>query len=728
MRLSLILISLAVLAASACFGIRWLARSPAPEEPGARSPQALKIYVTEEGIYELTAASLEAAGFSLTGLEGSQFQLSFQGRSQPVWVSGGGKELVLRFYGQVSRSPYTRQNVYWLAAGEAALPVVDVPLDTEPASDLGGEVSMALPSATYLETARLEQNILYNPQVEAGENWLWFSIPAPKTETVEANLQALAGGPGRLRLMLWASTQAEQNPDHHVCLRVNGQPVVDETWDGKGRRLIQAALPAGVLVEGSNRIEIEMPGDTGVVADITFVDWLEIDYPRRLAAEADRLGFDSPGGVHMLEGLSEPAVVYDVTIPEAAAPLSTGDLPGYSFHGQAGHRYWAVGPQGYRTPERLALAITSPDLRRSGSNADYVAVGPPDLLEPLQPLLDWRAGQGLQVLSVPLEAVYDQFNGGMPDPEALRAFMRFAQQNWQLAPHYLLLVGDATYDPLGYQAPPEANRLPVFLVPTVFGGQTASDLGFAQLDGARWPPASRSGTLRLDLAVGRIPARSPKQVAALVEKVLRFERTSSGEAWRRRVLAVADGQDPVFRTDAQAFLDLFSAGIQTELLAPQPGTSAPNQQVRDRINQGDLLVAYFGHGSINMWGKDKLFTTTDAQALSNGDRLPVVLNMTCLTGLFTHPKVESLAETLLWHPGGGAVAVLAPTSLTLPNDQSFLSHPLVQAFLDDPQATLGDVLLRARQQVPVDSPGTLDVLQTFLLFGDPALRLQLQDP
>jgi hypothetical protein len=101
-----------------------------------------------------------------------------------------------------------------------------------------------------------------------------------------------------------------------------------------------------------------------------------------------------------------------------------------------------------------------------------------------------------------------------------------------------------------------------------------------------------------------------------------------------------------------------------------------------------------------------------------------VLNFTCLTGLFTHPKVQSLAETLLWQADAGAVAVLAPTSLTLGGDQSFLSDALVSAFLANPTERLGDLLLKAWQAMPTGEAGARDVLQTFLLFGDPALRIE----
>ena len=103
-----------------------------------------------------------------------------------------------------------------------------------------------------------------------------------------------------------------------------------------------------------------------------------------------------------------------------------------------------------------------------------------------------------------------------------------------------------------------------------------------------------------------------------------------------------------------------------------------------------------------MWGKDKLFTVEDVPKLEPGSRLPMVLNLTCLTGLFTHPKSQSLAEALLFEPGKGAVAVLAPSSLTLAGDQSFLTQPLVKAISSHPDYTLGELPLAARRQVDPD--------------------------
>ena len=102
---------------------------------------------------------------------------------------------------------------------------------------------------------------------------------------------------------------------------------------------------------------------------------------------------------------------------------------------------------------------------------------------------------------------------------------------------------------------------------------------------------------------------------------------------------------------------------------------------------------------------------------------PIVLQFTCLTGLFSHPDVESISEELLWNSKGGAIALIAPTSLTLPGDQSLLSQELAVQMGSTENKRLGDLLLnawRAAAEKPVEIN---DVIRTFALLGDPGLLL-----
>ena len=686
------------------------------------APVVVKIFTRQTGIYAIKSQDLARAGINLAESDMIPVHLYWRGKSLPVWIDRDAGEL--RFYASASQSLYSLENVYWLVQGDDDLTPGSgyywkspekSPAQNEPelAQALVGPGQFS--AGVYAAAFHLEENRQYYPQVEQGDHWLWIPLPAPQAHEFDISFPEVEQVPGAIRLAVWARTEGPGEIDHHLRISINGAQVADESWDGSGNYEITAPVPAGVWRSGDNTILVDAPGDTGNAADVVVINWIDAVVGQKFQTRNDRLFFIGSGKVQPLDSFTRPVHGYDVTDGFRPVELDPEQLAGDSFTGQVDHLYWLVGAKGGLAPEQIAAPVDVPDLRSIDTGAEYVAIGPPDLLTPLQPLLDFRSQTGLNVQAVPLQAVYDQFNGGLPEPEAIRAFLRFASQNWQIKPRFLLLVGDATYDPLEYQSSPEANRLPVFLVETVFGGETASDVQFTQLDDDQIP----------DMAAGRIPAQSADQVKAFVEKTLNYEQHADEPEWKQRVLAVADGQEDIFKGDAQSFLDLFPQDVQTNLLDPVAGDTSVNQQVVDQINQGAGLVAYFGHGSINMWGKDRLFSTDDVANLNNVDRYPVMINMTCLNGLFTHPKVESLAEAMLWQPQAGAVAVLAPTSLTLPTDQSFLSKPLIEALLYQPDTTLGEALLAARRQIAENNTGSLDVMETFLLFGDPALRVPI---
>ncbi len=727
-RAALLLVVTALLAASC----NRTTDTPSPE-PQLTSG-AVKLAVKEAGLYSVTSSDLRADAPSLAAADPARLVLSLRGQPQPLWAEGEPGDFTLRFYGQSPDSRYTAQSNYWLEIK----PTGEITPTTAWEQPAGASVSTPVDACLAME--RLEQNLVYAPQAESGDHWFWQSLAAPKNQPFEVTLAHAAAGAGRVRVAVWASTSAPVNPDHHLQVLINGQVVADESWDGNGRRTIEADVPAGVLVDGANAVELALPGDTTAPADIVFVDWIEIEYPRTAEAVNDRLDCAAGESPLKLTGFDDEIFLLDITDPYVPVRL-TGLQPGDGdviFQGEPDHRYLAAGSKGMLKPVEIAAPRLSPDLRAASSAADYLAIGPDDLLAPLDPLLALRTSQGLRVMSIPLQAIYDQFNDGFPEPEAIQKFLAFTHQSWQTAPRYVMLVGDATYDPRGYLAPPDANRLPTFFIQTVFGGETASDVLFAQLDEDGLP----------DVAIGRVPARSAAQVRSLATKLLAYEQAAQnteqaaqnteqaaldseqaagGESWTRRVLAVSDGNDTSFAADAQTFLDQLPDGFESTLYSPAAGAVDANAEITKHLDEGVFFMAYFGHGSMVMWGKDRLFSTEDAAKLSN-THLPLVMNMSCLTGLFTHPKQESLAEVLLFQPDGGAAAVLAPTSLTLPTDQAMLSGPLAQALGQDSAATVGEWLLQAQRQTPQNQDGVREVLLTFLLFGDPALRLAQSTP
>ncbi|GAB4397188.1 MAG: C25 family cysteine peptidase [Anaerolineales bacterium] len=667
--------------------------------PAARPDTPLMLHVSTPGIYSLSAADLRTAGWQ--NVDFSTLQLLWMERTIPLWIAGEGDAARLWFYAPPLENFYTDLQVFVLSVSDAP-PQRVVSRPAPPPGEL---------AQTFTARVRAEQNTRYESLVVEGDHWFWEKLSAPRSAEFTVATTNFAGGAAQLRIETWGSTgtprfQTPEVPDHQWVIAVNGKTIGTEKWNGKDWHTIEITLPEGILTDGVNTVSFSPVTEGGALADIIYINWVEVDYAQNPQAVEDTLHIAALNGTLTLEGFSAPPQVWDIT--ENFTPTLINLTAEGQLTGESGRTYLAAAPQGWQKPETIRPMMRTPDLR-APLNADYLALGAPELLSVLQPLLDAHQADGLKTIAIPLQAIYDQFGGGMPIPEAIRDFLRYTVQHGQVKPRYVLLLGDFSYDTKGYQSERNPYTLPSMMVQTVHGGQTASDVLLAQLDDDTLP----------DVAIGRVPARTPAEVQTFVQKNLAYRQQAQAD-WQQRILAVADGQEPVFSSDAQTFLNAFTA-YQTTLYAPPAGAPDAAAQVDAYFDEGNLLVAYFGHGSLTQWGKDKIFTVDEIPALQNAERLPVVVNMTCLTGLFIHPKVTSMAETLLFAPNGGAVAMLAPTSLTVSYEQAFLHQPLVQTLTADMHQPLGDALLYAQRQYPREN--NPDVLNTFLLFGDPALRM-----
>lgn len=663
----------------------------------------LKLIVDEPGIYRLTGEKLEAAGFLVD--DAHSVQVSVQGHPIPTWVEGAEDGFSIKFYGVLPDSPYTRSNVYWLTQ-ETRSASLERPASSRVSNDPSKDLTPA-----YLTKMVLEEKKIFSPFIP-DDPWYWMAIPAPGKQKLEIEMGEIASETARLNLSVWGATKSPEPFDHHLRVIINDMRVLDEWWDGSGAYHLSAEIPPDILRSGRNVVEVDAPGDTGAIADNVFIQRIEFLY-HRLDAGKGQTFLIGEGAMVQLSALGGAVDVYDVTQPDQPAQVvdvaqSDGVL---GFFAEQEHHYLAVSDQAYLVP-KLEVPHLFPDLSQSTTGAEYLVVGPAVFLDALEPLLALRKAQGLSTFFSPLEAVYDQYNYGLPEPEAIHRFVLFAAAYWQIKPRYLLLLGDASYDPKGYLADPGVNQLPIYLINTQYGGLTGSDLPYVDVDNDHVP----------DLAVGRIPARTSTELEDWVNKTLAYEQALENPQ-PLTALAVADGQEASFRQDAQLFLDALSSSFQVELYAPAPDVQDATAQISGFFEAGFQLIGYFGHGSLNMWGRDRLFSPQDIPA-DQQDRYPIVLTMTCLNGFFIHPSTTSLAEALIFSPDGGAVAVLAPTSLTTAWDQQTLGENLYLGLAEPGDRRLGDILLDAQQKMPLNLTGQLDVLLTFLLFGDPALRLR----
>ena len=116
------------------------------------------------------------------------------------------------------------------------------------------------------------------------------------------------------------------------------------------------------------------------------------------------------------------------------------------------------------------------------------------------------------------------------------------------------------------------------------------------------------------------------------------------------------------------------------------------------------------------------FSTADAMALANGNKLPFVVVMDCLNGYFAvpQPNGQGLAEAFLKAPAG-AVASFASSGLTIPDGQHQMGQAMFQLLYPSNGSTIpiGDASRQAKSATTDH-----DVQRTWILFGDPTLKIR----
>jgi len=688
----------------------------APDPSPSPSLTRAKIAADQDGVYVLSGMDLLAAGLELEGVDLNRISLTNQGREVPILVSGEGEELSIIFLGQENAGPYSRANMYWLdLAGESGMRMAERSVSESLCGD---------PADSFVETSRAEEDLFYAGEVPTGEeHWYWQKLLAPETVVFPVELLDLAPGEGALRVSLLGFTSDRVSPDHHVSIRLNDCSLGEAWWDGRQRYLLEAAVPASCLREGENLVELEALDDTGARVDIVLADWLEIDYPRSFFAREETLAFEGEAGSFVVEGFSnEPVWLFEVSDPsetaEIAATVEKGEW-GYTLSfcddRASGRSYLAVSQAGLRRPVRIAPVGPVRNLRDPDSQADYIVVAHEDFVEALEPLVEWRRSQGLTVLVVTATQVYDEFSHGLVDPAAIHELLREAHNNWaKPAPQYVLLVGEASYDYRDNLLGANRSLLPTYLVETDFSGSTMSDNWFVCLDDEDVLP---------DMAVGRLPVQTEEEARLVVEKIIRYEQEAPPGSWRERILLVADGEDPTFARQSDLLAEQsVPSGYQISRVYGDAEEDAQSV-LAQALAEGSLIVNYVGHGSIDTWAEDRLFASEQIGSLGNDGRQPMMILMSCLLGFFGHPERDAMAEELLLAPDGGAVAVFAPSSLTLSSDQGPLNRALLKALLEGGQPTVGLAILEAKRSQSWETQAQRDVIETFTLFGDPALRL-----
>ena len=679
--------------------------------------------VTEPGMQRVTGAMLAAAGIDLTTLDPATVQLQHNGQVLPLDWRGVGDGMVdahdeVRLWVDVVGDRWNRASTLWLTTAAAT-----------PSPPMASRLALAS-TAPLTNTVWMTQT-WDDPQIldsrHAGmRGWHTFSI----------RLNSLAGGDDPTTTLLVTPTLPLASGLMTVTLRgatatslsvplvVNTVPITVPAT---------AAWQASVVVSNAATLTVTLPAPAMGAASV-LLETITVTRPVQLATLPPApFGSGPTPARYALPAVPPLRTLYDVT--DAQSPqiviLPAGPTPVLA-DSLTNRRYLMVGHAPLPTP---TLQRHTPSvLPTVGSD---VIIAPRAFLPALDPL---RTPTTVLVAREDLDAAWAF---GQMSPDALRSFLQHAAATWPTPPTSVLLVGDGTADPrdvLGYGQPP---LIPPYLAEVdLWLGETACESCYGQLDGA-----DPLDDLLPDLPVGRWPVKTVEDVTALIAKQQRYAAAPWG-VWQSTVGSIADNAEgaldfPLLAAQSEAVYPL-TMTLHRAYYDPQATSADPAwyeadaRTVRERVmaiwQTGAVLMQYTGHSHAYQWAVTDprieprgLLDLNAVDDLRNGERLPLLLALTCLTSAFHQPSPRgtTLDEALVLHPAGGALATWGSSGLGVSHGHDHLQHGLVTAALTMTRPTLGQVTEAGVLELAITGQCCTDALRTTLLLGNPATVLRV---
>jgi hypothetical protein len=736
----------------------------------ARDPRTLVLLVDGVEVPISIRDALTGASGEADGVFGPSDVLEFYGEPKTEPATLLNYDFGAPFPDVYQANDFTDTQVYWLSSADPPGSHARIP-------SVGGAPVGGLPLASTFEAAAVwNENNIYLPLEGADP---FFSIPSlfagssQEQRDLSLPLPGLAPGtaPARVLVRLRGGSDLTANPDHRTRAWVNANTsgAADFTWDGEVIQEHEFTVAQSVLSNPAT-IHLSAPGLSGVTSDRQYPDQVTIRYQRQFSAVGDALSFSYPnqdvrfsvsgfsGATPTIfeitrriagNGESDPVGITGAAVSGAPTTTYTFEVTRDASPGAPAVRSFVVaGPAGILSPDALALA-GDPVLADPANAADILVIAARDAVDAtpggsLDALLAHRqASQGLTSRVVYVDQIYDEFSYGRRDMNAIRSFLAYAFENWTGAsgtappPSFVLLVGDASAD---YK---NTLNIPDWIdqVPTAMMFNRSSILGYYSSD--NWIASFRGGDQVPDVHLGRISTRTAAASAAVFDKIRAYEQSPPPGLWKgRMVLVTSEGKTATEQDDFERVQDSLTIRYfsNAPYSVPDPSlyfgsppwnaTDAAGMRaaIRSEIQAGAAVLSFVGHGSFETWGLTTFWNADDASALTNGTRMPFMVNINCLAGGFHFLAASgALGERMTNNPAGGAIATLAPSGLsnifvgeTVTND---LFGPLF-----GPRRERGLGIAVTELRTSFWSEGRIIDLQNYTFLGDPATLMATPAP
>lgn len=725
----------------------------------SRSDYWLRLETDREGMFRIDPTQL--AGFPLADIDPRSFRLfSNGGKLLPFTIINPGNEFVevpirvvgeedgrfdagdyIVFFGSTRDgiaknaglitgiptyyNPYSQNSVYWLTfAGE----FTGNPLRME---TLPAQPTWTTQTSNFREQARRETE--NHRIIIIGFEWYMTRMFGNSNAEYEFQLDLPDLDPSQTTALSFAICQEEVNANiwHNINIFINGTPVPADTlgstnftWRGISPYVFYKNV-AG-LVSGQNTLRIKVLRNT---TDNLLLNWITVDHSRFIVKGSGQntvnqlaLNYDIPVRYN-LSGSTDTRI-YRVGGFADAKMLPLQSSSGQSYFvgtGNSETRYWLSNDTELYSPVNIGFSEPA-DLSGIQSQYDNVIITADEFLSQAQSLADtYLQDLGIRSLVLKQSDIFNQFNGGHPDPAAIRQFLRYAYQNYP-APRIssVTLIGLGTLDWRNFAKQAQAkNKLIVYQRNLI-----TSDDYFVMLSQSLFP----------ELTIGRYPVSNSTELANMISNFQNYIRNPQGGMWRNSTVLIGDdlfngsstAYENIHTRDTQNAANVIHPSILTDKIFAweyeydefqnKPGV---RDDMMKAINEGRLIWYYIGHGGFDKLGAEDYFNgATDMGRFDNPGKLPLFMAASCKVSHFDYWGFESLGQKTVLLNNLGAIASYAATRLSSSVSNASMMEYLLEN-LTNGRNPLGQSIMMAKVQYTQNN----DNDATYVLMGDPLLKV-----
>ena len=494
---------------------------------------------------------------------------------------------------------------------------------------------------------------------------------------------------------------------------------------------------------------------------VGYLNYIELEAECELRMQGNEMTFRHPANYldatpirYHLKGADSHTIVLDITDLShivAMPTITNGDeLIFTATNEDQVHEFIAVNTSGsnWLEPEKKS-DIDNQDLHQL-EGIQYVIICPKDFVPMATQLAKahegdpyWKEEQSITWAVVTDEQVYNEFSSGTPDATAYRRFMKMlydkAKNNTSLlAPKWLLLMGDGTYDNRKLSSLSGPNTLLTYQAANSINETFAisNDGYFGCLEDEKYIIDAR---LTMQIGVGRLPVSTKEEAQAVVNKIEDYIYDQSPMSWRREILFMADNYDTyphIQGADEPArIVEKYVPGytmhkIYLDVYPKQVTSTAEScpiakTQLDNLLQSGVMMLNYSGHGGYNAITSEAMMNINSISTMTN-PHLALWFFATCSFAHYDAGK-RSAAEEAVLNPNGGAIGVISACRTVYASQNKDLNTYFCQELFEHSDdyhfdVTIGEALYKAKNKLINDANRL-----AYHLLGDPAIRLHYPD-